>query len=171
MKVFCRSSVIRFCCLLLAFLAVSCGRERRESGATVVPVQGLTYGSLSLAGEADRCAALVQFIAQFSAQYAPGIYRDAECTTEPEFSRNKVKFTVRNPANQDSIVATGVANRITGAAPAFVLCQVPQPNDQGATSCSGVQADASADGVPGRFRTNAYRLHDLYYSLGDFIVR
>jgi hypothetical protein len=166
-----RGSMRRLSILLVACLAVACGRERGESGARVVPVEGLTYGSFSLTGETDRCAALVQFIVQFSAQYAPGIYRDVECKTEPEFSRNKVTFTVRDPGNQDSIVASGVANRISGAAPAFVLCQIPQPNEQGATSCSGVQADASAAGVPGRFRTSAYRLHDLYFSLGEFILR
>ena len=51
--------VTRFCCVNLiclaglAALTLACGRERRESGATVVPVVGLTYASFSLAGETD----------------------------------------------------------------------------------------------------------------------
>jgi hypothetical protein len=169
--------VTRFCFVILTCLAgltaltVACGRERRESGAAVVPVQGLTYGSFSLVGENDRCVSLVQFVTQFSAQYAPGVYRDVDCKSDEGTKRNTLTFTVRDSQNQDATVATGRAIQVAGIKPAFVLCQVPQGNDAAGTSCSGVQADASADGVPGRFREAAYRLHDLYYSLGDFILR
>ena len=164
----------RFCFVILpclTALTVACGRERRESGAIVVPVGGLTYPSFSLAGETDRCASLVQFVTQFSAQYAPGVYRDVDCKSDDGSKRNTLTFTVRDPRNQDVTVATGRAVQVAGIKPAFVLCQVPQGNDAAGTSCSGVQADASADGVPGRFRTIAYRLHDLYFSLGDFLGR
>lgn len=155
----------------LTGLTVACGHERGEPGASVVPVGGLTYTSFSLAGETDRCVALVQFVTQFSAQYAPGVYRDVGCKSDAKTNRNTLTFTIRDARNQDATVATARVNQVPGIKPGFVLCQVPQGDGAGGTSCSGVQADASAAGVPGRFREDAYRLHDLYYSLGDFILR